>query len=280
MTLKTVFKSNASTPIQLYLNEIGHNPLLTHEDEVALGRLVKRGDLRARNKLIEGNLRLVVRLARRYTKRGLALSDLIEEGNLGLMHAVEKFDPEKGFRFSTYATWWIRQNIERAIMNQARLIRLPVHILKEVNAYLKLNRYLTQTLDHPPSLAVVSHHLGMPKKDMEQLLEASEPVASYEEGIVPESVADPVAQNPLMVLANHDLENVMAKLIASLSLTHQEVLERRFGLRGYPPSTLEAVGEEMGLTRERVRQIQIEALRQLRGRLKRLGLDPSLIFQD
>lgn len=270
---------------QLYLNEIGFSPLLTPEEEVYFARLARKGEEAGRKRMIESNLRLVVKIARRYVNRGLTLLDLIEEGNLGLIRAVEKFDPERGFRFSTYATWWIRQTIERAIMNQTRTIRLPIHVVKELNLYLRAARELTQKLDHEPTAEEIARMVDKPVADVKRMLGLNERVASMDTPIgvgsdksLMDTVADEGASDPADVLQDDDICSRLEKWIDQLSDKQQEVLSRRFGLRGYPISTLEEVGQEIGLTRERVRQIQVEALRRLREILEKDGLSGNLLF--
>lgn len=271
---------------QLYLNEIGFSPLLTPEEEVYFARLARKGEESGRKRMIESNLRLVVKIARRYVNRGLTLLDLIEEGNLGLIRAVEKFDPERGFRFSTYATWWIRQTIERAIMNQTRTIRLPIHVVKELNLYLRAARELTQKLDHEPSAEEIARMVDKPVSDVERMLGLNERVASMDTPIgaggeksLLDTVADEGAHDPADMLQDNNLCACLENWIDQLSDKQQEVLSRRFGLRGYPTSTLEEVGREIGLTRERVRQIQVEALRRLREILEKEGLSSTLLFK-
>ena len=270
---------------QLYLNEIGFSPLLTPEEEVYFARLARKGEEAGRKRMIESNLRLVVKIARRYVNRGLTLLDLIEEGNLGLIRAVEKFDPERGFRFSTYATWWIRQTIERAIMNQTRTIRLPIHVVKELNLYLRAARELTQKLDHEPTAEEIARMVDKPVADVKRMLGLNERVASMDTPIgvgsdksLMDTVADEGASDPADVLQDDDICSSLETWINQLSDKQQEVLSRRFGLRGYPISTLEEVGQEIGLTRERVRQIQVEALRRLREILEKDGLSGNLLF--
>lgn len=271
---------------QLYLNEIGFSPLLTPEEEVYFARLARKGEESGRKRMIESNLRLVVKIARRYVNRGLTLLDLIEEGNLGLIRAVEKFDPERGFRFSTYATWWIRQTIERAIMNQTRTIRLPIHVVKELNLYLRAARELTQKLDHEPSAEEIARMVDKPVSDVKRMLGLNERVASVDTPIgssgeksLLDTVADEGASDPADLLQDNNMCSCIENWLDQLSDKQQEVLSRRFGLRGYPTSTLEEVGQEIGLTRERVRQIQVEALRRLREILEKEGLSGTMLFK-
>ena len=271
---------------QLYLSEIGFSPLLSHEEEIYYGRLALQGNEAGRKRMIESNLRLVVRISRRYINRGLQLLDLIEEGNIGLIHAVEKFDPERGFRFSTYATWWIRQSIERAIMNQTRTIRLPVHIVKELNGYLRAAKVLAQKMDHEPSPEDIANLLQKPVDNVKYVLSLNEKMASTDMLLGHDScnslldtIADDATHNPYERLQSSELSAHIDQWIDSLSSKQQEVLCRRFGLRGYEPSTLEEVGAEVGLTRERVRQIQIESLSQLRHLMQSEGLDATALFQ-
>lgn len=272
---------------QLYLNEIGFSPLLTPEEEVYYARLALRGDDAGRRRMIESNLRLVVKIARRYVNRGLSLLDLIEEGNLGLIRAVEKFDPERGFRFSTYATWWIRQTIERAIMNQTRTIRLPIHVVKELNVYLRAARELAQKLDHEPSAEEIADLLDRPIEDVKRMLGLNEKVTSVDTPLGPDSdkslldtLADDKVSDPASMLQDQDLCEHIDEWLSQLSTKQREVVARRFGLRGYEMSTLEEVGREIGLTRERVRQIQVEALKRLRDKLEKQGLSASELFSD
>jgi len=270
---------------QLYLNEIGFSPLLSAEEEVYFSRRALRGDEAARKRMIESNLRLVVKISRRYVNRGLALLDLIEEGNLGLIRAVEKFDPERGFRFSTYATWWIRQTIERAIMNQTRTIRLPIHVVKELNIYLRAARELTQKLDHEPSSDEIARLLDKPVADVEKMLGLNERVTSADSPIgyasdrtVVDTIPDITNSDPFSLMQDSDLNTSLDRWLDDLSEKQREVLARRFGLRGHEVCTLEEVGREIGLTRERVRQIQVEALKRLREILEKQGLNSQALF--
>ncbi|AJP42821.1 RNA polymerase sigma factor RpoS [Alteromonas australica] len=272
---------------QLYLGEIGFSPLLTAEEEVYFARRALKGCEASRKRMIVSNLRLVVKIARRYNNRGLALLDLIEEGNLGLIRAVEKFDPERGFRFSTYATWWIRQTIERAIMNQTRTIRLPIHVVKELNVYLRAARELSQKLDHEPTAEEIAEALEKPVEDVTKMLRLNERITSVDTPIGGENdkalldiLADEKEFGPEENLQDSDIKANIVTWLQELNPKQREVLARRFGLMGYEPSTLEDVGAEIGLTRERVRQIQVEALRRLRDMLSHQGLSLESLFDQ
>jgi len=272
---------------QIYLSEIGFSPLLNQEEEVFFARKAQKGDEQARKRMIESNLRLVVKIARRYINRGLALLDLIEEGNIGLIRAVEKFDPERGFRFSTYATWWIRQTIERAIMNQTRTIRLPIHIVKELNVYLRAARQLTQSLDHEPTAEEIAEMLDKPLEDVKHMLGLNERVTSMDTPIgkdadksLQDIIADENNADPRLLLQNENMREHLDAWLMQLSDKQRDVLARRFGLLGFEKMTLEDVGKAIGLTRERVRQIQVEALRALRLMMEQQGLSGSTIFEE
>ena len=266
----------------IYLGEIGFRALLTEEEEQYFSRLALKGDESARHRLIESNLRLVVKIARRYVNRGLTLLDLIEEGNLGLIRAVEKFDPERGFRFSTYGTWWIRQTIERAIMNQTRTIRLPIHVVKELNVYLRAARELAQKLDHEPTPEEIASYLGKPVKQVSAMLNLNDRVGSVDNSLGPDSdttlletIADTANQGPENAAVDSNLMSNMEQWLDLLTDLQKDVISRRFGLRGHTVCTLEHVGKEIGLTRERVRQIQVGALRSLRNILETEGLNSA-----
>ena len=263
---------------RLYLNEIGAATLLTAEQEVKYSRMAQKGIEEGRKRMIECNLRLVVKIARRYLNRGLPLLDLIEEGNLGLIRAVEKFDPERGFRFSTYATWWIRQTIERGLMNQTRTIRLPIHVVKEINIYLRAARKLTQELDHEPSPEEIAYLLDKPVKDVQKMFRLNERISSIDVPMGPDAdrplldaIPDIDNPEPFAFLQDENMRDSLDKWMMQLNDKQREVVDRRFGLHGYDTATLEEVGNEIGVTRERVRQIQLEALKRLREILENDG---------
>lgn len=264
---------------QIYLNEIGREGLLTQPEERALAFRVRQGDFEARQKMIEHNLRLVVNIAKHYLNRGLSLLDLIEEGNLGLMHALDKFEPERGFRFSTYATWWIRQNIERAIMNQSRTIRLPVHVIKELNIFLRAQRHLETHGVPDAGPEEIAHLTGKPVEEVRRLLSLNDRVASLDAPLdidptlsIGEAIADERSERPEDMLQMAELENHVQTWLAELSDKHRWVIERRFGFNDEEAATLEALASQLGVTRERVRQIQLEALQTLRRILRRTGM--------
>lgn len=270
---------------QIYLNEIGANPLLTPEQELSFSRLARQGDQAARQKMIEHNLRLVVNIAKHYLNRGMPLLDLVEEGNLGLIHALDKFDPERGFRFSTYATWWIRQNIERAIMNQSRIIRLPVHVVKELNSVLRAMRRLEASSARETGVEEIAQLLDKPVEEVRQVLALNEHVASLDAPLeidpslsIGESLADDAAETPEMQIQTAEVEHLVTEWIGMLSDKQRKVIEYRYGLNGNEMATLEELAERLSLTRERVRQIQIEALAQLRRILKRHGVSRDILL--
>lgn len=278
-------KNNDFDATRVYLNGLGRSKLLTADQEKTYGTRALQGDQFARNMMIESNLRLVVKISRRYMNRGLPLLDMINEGNLGLIRAVEKFDPEKGFRFSTYATWWIRQSIERAIMNQTRTIRLPIHIVKEMNTYLKAQRHLAQLLDHDPSPEDIAGHLGKPVVKVKKMLKLNERVTSVD---VP--IGKEIDKPWLELIANerlsHDekiqedkIKQNISCWIFELPEKQREVICRRYGLCGYEEGTLEQVAMELGVTRERIRQIQMDALKRLKEILCIHGYSFEEIFQ-
>lgn len=256
---------------QIYLNEIGYSPLLTAEEEIKLARKSRKGDKAARESMIKSNLRLVVKIARHYIYRGISLADLIEEGNLGLIRAVEKFDPERGFRFSTYATWWIRQSIERAIMNQARIVRLPIHVLKQIGSCFRAVRRLTHQKEHYPTVEEIAHEMGRSPQEVKQIFLVLEDTtsldspsfSSYDQPLL-DTIPDESNESPSESLEKEGLQRTITQWLKQLPPKYREVLIRRFGLMGHEIETLEEVGLEVGLTRERVRQIQTEALRRLK----------------
>jgi RNA polymerase nonessential primary-like sigma factor len=267
-----------------YLDEIGVSPLLTAREEKKVARRALAGDQAARQRMIECNLRLVVNIARRYVNRGLPLLDLVEEGNLGLIHAVEKFDPERGFRFSTYATWWIRQAIERGIMNQSRTIRLPIHIVKEINACLRAARRIRQQDGCAPTPAKLAVFMNRDVGDVERLMALHQRVTVRASGRDDDS-AGPVEQlrargaaEPLRCAQAEDIHDIVDHWVFELEDKHRTVVERRFGLHGHHRSTLEEIGREIGVTRERVRQIQLDALKRLREMLESHGISGDLVL--
>ena len=262
---------------QLYLNEIGAKPLLTPEEELATSRLVRAGDFAARQKMIEHNLRLVVNIAKHYLNRGIPLLDLVEEGNLGLIHALEKFDPERGFRFSTYATWWIRQSIERSIMNHSRTIRLPVHVVKEINLVLRAMRHLESADSRESTVEKVALLLDRPADDVRRILSLNEHIASLDAPLdidpnhtMAEFIADEAdSADPESLLQSSEVGSLLEDWLGQLSERQRQIIERRYGLNGSEIATLDAIAGDLGLTRERVRQIQIEGLERLRKIIKR-----------
>ncbi len=272
-------------PTRLYLSEIGVSQLLSADEEKYFARRVQRGDEAARQRMIESNLRLVVKIARRYINRGLPLLDLIEEGNLGLIHAVKKFDPERGFRFSTYATWWIRQTIERAIMNQSGTVRLPIHIIKDINTCLRAARSLRQQQDAPPTAADIAAYLGRDVADVERLLGLHQRVTVRAAAVGGEDETAPVERlearsdaEPSRCAQKDAVNAIVEHWVCALSDKQRAVVERRFGLHGYQRATLEQIGAEIGVTRERVRQIQLDALRNLRVMMESHGISGDSIL--
>jgi len=272
---------------RIYLNEVGFSQLLTPEEELIVARRSKQGDMAARQRMIEANLRLVVKIARRYMNRGMPLLDLIEEGNLGLIRAVEKFDPERGFRFSTYATWWIRQMVDRAVMNQTRTVRLPVHIVREINIYLRAAHQLAQQLDHEPTPEDVARELDKPIEEVKRMLSLNERATSVDTTFVTDSeknlletLPDEHSTDPAILLQHQDIREHLELWLSQLSERQQKVVKLRFGLDGQEPFTLEAVGARFGITREQVRQVQLEALRRLREILEKEGVSADSLFDD
>jgi RNA polymerase nonessential primary-like sigma factor len=286
----------SSDTLTLYLREVRRTELFTAEEEFATATRARAGDFEARQSMIEHNLRLVVSIAKGYLGRGVPLSDLIEEGNLGLMHAIDKFEPERGFRFSTYATWWIRQAVERAVMNQGRVIRLPVHVVRELQQVLRARR----TLENDPVFMAsrgnrdgegvrvedVAALLGREVHEVAQLLAMAETPKSLDaslersddEHTLGDMMADEMALDPTGVTQNHEVERLLNSWIDALSQREKEVLEGRFGLHDREPETLEVLSDRLGLTRERVRQIQNEALLKLKRHMVRSGISKEALF--
>lgn len=276
-TLKVELSANS---VQLYLNQIGTKPLLTAKEEFEIATQVKLGNELARIKMIEHNLRLVVSIAKSYLNRGLPLLDLIEEGNLGLMHAIEKFEPDRGFRFSTYATWWIKQSIERAIMNLSRTVRLPVHVFRELNQVIKARSFLQKSnlTNKEPSIESIATLLNKSIDEVNEILALNEHISSL--NITMDSdpsctlmdlVKDENSATPDEEFQSKQVAKIVNEWLSKLVGKHSFVIERRFGLRNAPVTTLENLAIEMGLTRERIRQIQQEALSKLRKTLQSSG---------
>jgi len=270
-------------PTRLYLSEIGISPLLTADEEKHFARRAQLGDEAARQRMIESNLRLVVKIARRYLNRGLPLLDLIEEGNLGLIHAVKKFDPERGFRFSTYGTWWIRQTIERAIMNQSGTVRLPIHIIKDINSCLRAARRMRQHQDNEPTATDIAEYLDRDVADIERLLSLHNRVTiragTSEVGNSPvDRLKARRDADPSRCAQKDYVHDIVDRWVCALGDKQRTVVERRFGLHGYRRSTLEQIGEEIGVTRERVRQIQLDALKNLRAMMESNGISGDVVL--
>jgi len=268
----------------LYLKEIGRSQLLTAEEEISLTRAALEGCMASRQRMIESNLRLVVKVARAYNHRGLPLLDLIEEGNLGLIRAVEKFDPDRGCRFSTYATWWIRQSVERAIMNQCRTVRLPIHVIRELTIHLRTSRELEQKLNRRPTIDELALELKVEPDSVANFFELNEPTSSADETMgsgrtMLETMVDESSADPETRYADRAAEKLLAHWLEQLSPQQREVVEHRFGLHGHGRRTLEEVGRLMGVTRERVRQIQMAALSRLREMFRQEGF-AEMPFMD
>lgn len=264
---------------RIYLSEIGISPLLSADEEKKFARRALRGDEAARQRMIESNLRLVVKIARRYINRGLPLLDVIEEGNLGLIHAVKKFDPERGFRFSTYATWWIRQTIERAIMNQSGSVRLPIHVIKDINSVLRAARELRQREARAPTAAEIALYTEREVADVERLLGLHERVTLRAGFSDDDNAPGPVERlkarrdaEPSRCAHKDIVNKIVDRWVCALDEKQRAVVERRFGLHGYRRATLKEIGSDIGVTRERVRQIQLDALRNLRSMMEAEGL--------
>jgi len=280
---QVLIEKDAFDVTQKYLSEIGFEPLLTHQEEITLSKAAQHGDVAARDRMINGNLRLVVKIARTYLHRGLLLSDLIEEGNIGLMRAVEKYDADLGFRFSTYATWWIRQAVERAIMNQSRTVRLPIHMLKRISKCLNMIQKLAVE-DHMPTIAEVARAMHEETEEVGLLLQYTEntlsmdtPLTEYNHPLQ-DSLPDSAISNPEEIFQEESFHEHVIDWLDNLPQQYREVVIRRFGLLGRDPETLEEVGDNIGITRERVRQVQIDALKKLKEMIKDEGLEEDELF--
>ena len=274
-------------PTQIYLDKIGFTPLLTYEEEQKLAKQMKDGNRAAFIHMIEANLRLVVKISRRYCGRGLSFLDLIEEGNLGLMHAIQKFEYDKGFRLSTYASWWIKQYVERAIMNQGRTIRVPVHILKELNVYLRAGYLITNELAHEASAEEIADQLDKPLSEVQKVLELRQGVASLDVPLHEDSnttLVDTVStddlDDPFDQICKVSISQFLSQWVRELQPEEMEVIRLRFGLDGLSPLTLDQVAERMHVTRGKVRQIQFKAITRLRQLSKRDGVSWENIFID
>ncbi|MBQ8984507.1 RNA polymerase sigma factor RpoD [Candidatus Saccharibacteria bacterium] len=264
----------ADDSVRLYLREIGKIPLLSQEEEMKLARQIVKGNKKAKDKMVEANMRLVVSIAKRYSGRGLDLLDLIQEGNTGLLRAVEKFDPDKGFKFSTYATWWIRQAITRAIADQARTIRIPVHMVETINKVLRATRKLTQELNREPTVEEIAKEMDMEPEKIEYVMKIKQDIASLdqsvgrdgddEDSVLGDFVEDEERISPEDSAANQILKEQLAEIISTLSEREQKIIKLRFGIGGGRSHTLEEVGAEFSVTRERIRQIEAKALSKLR----------------
>ena len=264
----------ADDSVRLYLREIGKIPLLTAEEEQELAQRIVKGDKKAKDKMVESNMRLVVSIAKRYGGRGLDFLDLIQEGNTGLLRAVEKFDPDKGFKFSTYATWWVRQAITRAIADQARTIRIPVHMVETINKVLRTTRKLTTELNREPTNEEIAKELDMDPEKVDYVMRIKQDIASLdasigregddEDSVLGDFVEDEERDSPEDSAANQILKEQLSEIIATLSSREQKIIRLRFGIGGGKPHTLEEVGNEFRVTRERIRQIEAKALSKLR----------------
>jgi RNA polymerase nonessential primary-like sigma factor len=288
-------ESQVGNTLQSYLREIRRAPLLSPQEEFDTATRARQGDFAARQAMIEHNLRLVVSIAKNYLGRGLPMTDLIEEGNLGLMHSIGKFEPDRGFRFSTYASWWVRQSIERAIMHQARLVRLPVHVVRELNHVLRARRALESASasaghgDRPVSVEDIAAEIDRPAQEVSALLKFAEQPTSLDAPVdrhqgeganesVLDGVADDGASDPVSLALSNEVELLLHHGLDELNDREREVLAGRYGLGSREPETLEVLAERLGLTRERIRQIQQEALLKLKRRMVRHGVDRDSIF--
>ena len=264
----------ADDSVRLYLREIGKIPLLTPEEEAELAQKIVKGDKKAKDKMVESNMRLVVSIAKRYGGRGLDFLDLIQEGNTGLLRAVDKFDPDKGFKFSTYATWWVRQAITRAIADQARTIRIPVHMVETINKVLRTTRKLTSELNREPTNEEIAKALDMEPEKVDYVMRIKQDIASLdasvgregddEDSVLGDFVEDEERDSPEDSAANQILKEQLSEIIATLTDREQKIIRLRFGIGGGRPHTLEEVGNEFDVTRERIRQIEAKALSKLR----------------
>ena len=271
---------------RIYLSEIGRTALLTADEEKSLSRAAQNGCVASRQRMIQANLRLVVKVSRAYINRGLPLLDLIEEGNLGLIRAVEKFDPERGCRFSTYATWWIRQSVERAIMNQCRTVRLPIHVIRELTGFLRASRELEQKLGRKPTPEEIAARIDRPVEELHTLFRLNEPTSSADEPAsngsdrpLVESLRDEKGRDPESEYADQAAGDLLDHWLDLLPNQQRIVVEHRFGLHGKGRRTLEEVGELLGVTRERVRQVQIAALVRLREISNQEGVSEMPYFE-
>ncbi len=268
------FDDASDDSVRLYLREIGKIPLLSAEEELALAKKVVSGDKRAKDKMAEANMRLVVSIAKRYSGRGLDFLDLIQEGNTGLLRAVEKFDPEKGFKFSTYATWWIRQAITRAIADQARTIRIPVHMVETINKLLRTQRRMTQELNREPTTEELAKELEMEPEKVEYVMKIKQDITSLDAGVGRDSddedsvlrdfIEDEDSATPEESATSQLLKEQVQSILSTLSDREQKIIKMRFGLENGKSHTLEEVGQEFAVTRERIRQIEAKALAKLR----------------
>lgn len=280
-------ESQSIEAIQIYLGEIGFQPLLSAEDEVRLARDYRDNQSKKSwHTMIKSNLRLVVKIARKYVNRGVSFEDLIEEGNLGLIRAVEKYDPEKGFRFSTYATWWIRQSIERSIMNQSRTVRLPIHVLKKMSKCFRAFKKISQKNSGQPSSKQIAKETKLTEGEVDELLTYTDgtisiytPTNIENEQTLLDTMQDMSVIDPSKDIELNDIEDHLYQWLEMLPEKHKEVVVRRFGLLGYEAGTLESVGEELGITRERVRQIQMDAAKKLKIIFQENGLESDQVFE-
>ena len=281
--LSVLGKKQVADPVRMYLREIGRTPLLTAEEEVSLAQRIEKDSLAARKKLTQANLRLVVSIAKKYVGRGLSFLDLIQEGNQGLIRAVEKYDWRRGYKFSTYATWWIRQAITRAIADQARTIRIPVHMVETINKVIRTSRKLTQELGREPKPEEIGKRMDMPAAKVREVFKISQNIASLaapvgedKDSLLGDFIEDTASTSPYDSASQQFLKDNIDEVLATLSSREARVLECRFGLHGKKPMTLEQVGRVFGVTRERIRQIEAKALRKLKHPSRRKKLQDYL----